>query len=202
MDWHAYECGLFCAIPAPMRSGDTDYLRFVLRYFAILNHGLPPSLPDSPGGGGEGALPHFEDLCTNKEKQTQETLTWCTQFAATFARFIPLPNGVTVPTLADLFLRIKSNTLGFPFTKDETIGWCLDSQVSMFNHSCDANCFISCGHDGTMSVIANSDIPPGQELCISYIDILRDEFKDTATRRAHLQDSYCFLCNCPKCEKK
>lgn len=28
-----------------MRSGDTDYLRFIIRYFTILNNGLPVSAP-------------------------------------------------------------------------------------------------------------------------------------------------------------
>lgn len=137
----------------------------------------------APGVQSIGVLSHFNELCTNKDKQTKETLNWCTQFASVsittnihhhtftitlpiiylhiviiifafsiqplppyllhhgyfvdkfdlqqlFAKHLQLPSGVTVSTLADLLLRIRSNTLGFPFTPDETIGWCL----GMFLH--------------------------------------------------------------------
>ena len=30
--YHSHECKLFCSLPLDMRNGDTDYLRFVLRY--------------------------------------------------------------------------------------------------------------------------------------------------------------------------
>jgi len=203
VEWHRHECGLFCCIPAAMRSGDTDYIRFVLRYFAIISHGMPPpSTSETLESGSGEVLNIFQDLCTNKDQQSQETLAWCNQFANLIAKFIPLPSGVTISSLVDLLLRIRSNTLGFPFTKDETIGWCLDNRVSMFNHSCDPNCYIACEADGTLLVKTKKSVPRVNELCISYIDLLLEQFKDVATRREHLKDSYCFLCSCVRCRKE
>ena len=59
-----------------MRSGDTDYLRFILRYLAIRRGGLPP-VPASAarplGGGGDG----FPDVCSNMAVQTEGFKGWC-----------------------------------------------------------------------------------------------------------------------------
>lgn len=202
VNWHHHECALFCSIPAAMRNGDTDYLRFILRYFVILSHGAPPSAPAASGkGNSEGAKTHFEELCTNKPQQTEETLAWCHHFASLFAKFLSFPPGVSVSSIEDLLLRIRSNTLGFPFNKDETMGWCLDVRVSMFNHSCEPNCYILPGPDGTMSLKTKIAISQGEELTISYIDMLLPEFKDVEARNAHLAETYCFSCECVKCRR-
>jgi len=202
LEWHTRECELFCSIPAAMRTGDTDYIRFILRYFTILNYGMTPSTPNAIGECSDAVLNNFQDLCTNKEHQSEDTLAWCIQFANLIAKFIPLPRGITISSLVDLLLRIRSNTIGFPFNKDETIGWCLDSKASMFNHSCDPNCYITSGVDGTLVVKTNKNVPRANELCISYIDLLLDQFKDVKTRREHLNNAYRFLCSCVRCRKE
>jgi len=204
LEWHQYECTLFCGVPASMRDGDTDYLRFVLRYFSILVHGPPPSLggPVCEGEGSPGAMSHFHELCSNNEKQTKEVIAWCNQFAGLFARYFGFPEGETVSSVAELLMRIRSNSIGFPFNVKETMGWCLDIRASMFNHSCDSNCFVTQGPDGTLLIKTKVDVKEGEELCFSYIDLFTDEFKDKQTRRTHLMETYCFLCACPLCSNQ
>jgi len=202
-EWHRHECILFCGVPTQLRDGDTDYLRFVLRYFSILVHGPPPS--DGAvyeGDGSPGVLSHFQELCSNEEKQTKEVIAWCNQFAGLFARYFTFPEGVTVLSMAEMLMRIRSNSIGFPFNPKETMGWCLDIRASMFNHSCVPNCFVTHGPDGTLLIKTNKDVKEGEELCFSYIDLLSDEFKDRPTRQEHLMQTYCFSCACPLCTPK
>ena len=56
-------------------------LHLVLTYYFIVVPGE---------GNSEGATLHFQDLCTNKPQQTQETLIWCNQFAN--VSFLAAPN--------------------------------------------------------------------------------------------------------------
>lgn len=49
----------------------------------------------------------------------------------------------------------------------------VDTQVSMFNHSCDPNCYIAVGEDGTMVVKTKKNVAKDDELCISCIFIGR-----------------------------
>jgi hypothetical protein len=130
------------------------------RYFSILEHGVPPD-----SGTCEGALKNFSQLCSNRSIHSKTYLSfplalsstsirltwtiitcrflaWTAKFAVLFTKSFTLPKGVTPSDLVDLFCRIKSNSLGFPFNKDETMGWCLDVRASMFNHSCVPNCCI------------------------------------------------------------
>jgi len=182
-----------------MRNGDTDYLRFVLRYFSILQHSVPPGSGDS-----EGAQ-NFSQLCSNRDIHSKTYLAWAAKFAVLFTKSFTLPPGLSPSDLVTLFCRIKSNSLGFPFNKDETIGWCLDVRASMFNHSCVPNCYITNGKDGTLIVKTKKNVTQNEELCISYVDLLSSEFSDEKNRREHLFETYCFWCQCethPKVDNK
>eukprot|EP00026_Physarum_polycephalum_P014185 Phypoly_transcript_14673.p1 GENE.Phypoly_transcript_14673~~Phypoly_transcript_14673.p1 ORF type:complete len:276 (+),score=3.64 Phypoly_transcript_14673:2-829(+) len=189
--YHSHECQLFCSLPVDMRNGDTDYLRFVLRYFSILQHGIPPE-----SGACEGAANKFSQLCSNRNIHSKTFLAWTAKFAVLFTKSFTLPKGITPSDLVDLFCKIKSNSLGFPFNKDETMGWCLDVRASMFNHSCVPNCYITNGKDGTMVVKTLKSVSKDEELCISYVDLLSPEFSEEQKRREHLFETYCFWCQC------
>ena len=122
-----------------MRAGDSDYLRFVLRYLSSRDHGPDPA--SSSSGGTQ-----FEILSTNRELQTPEFVLWTTQMAALFESHGLLEgSGVDTDELADLFCKIRANALGFPFCEEENLGWSLHANASMFNHSCVPNCFIEQG---------------------------------------------------------
>ena len=120
-----------------MREGDTDYLRFVLRYLAYRVHG-----PD-PASDGEGT--RFDLLSTNRELQTAGFVSWTEQMAELFRTHNLVHESVQTDELADLFCKIRANALGFPFNEAENMGWSLHETASMLNHSCVPNCFIEQG---------------------------------------------------------
>ena len=136
-------------VPQGMRSGDTDYLRFILRYLAVRRGGLPPVPPGAAPPDGDGAN-GFPDLCSNMDVQTDEFKSWASNFASLFAAHVDFPEGVTVEEVALLLAKIRANSLGFPFTSDgeTTLGWCLHSAASRFNHSCVPNCCVVAPADG------------------------------------------------------
>ncbi|GIL65835.1 hypothetical protein Vafri_19475 [Volvox africanus] len=66
---------------------------------------------------------------------------------------------------------------------------------SCINHSCDPNCTAACDTgDRTVIVLAQRDIPAGEEITVSYID-LSLPYKE---RQADLRD-YGFVCRCARC---
>lgn len=53
-EWHAQgECAAFMSINPGMRRGDTDYLRWFLRFFDLLRRGTMPSSAEGAGSGVE-----------------------------------------------------------------------------------------------------------------------------------------------------
>jgi hypothetical protein len=132
-----------------MRSGDTDYLRFILRYLAVRRTGCLPPIPTGvahPDGEGANGFPN---LCSNMDVQTDEFKEWARNFAGLFAAHVEFPPGVTVEEVAVLLAKIRANSLGFPFTTDgtTTLGWCLHSAASRFNHACTPNCCVVAAPD-------------------------------------------------------
>ena len=213
--WHEHECGLFCGVPVGMRQGDTDYLRFVCRFFAICCHGAPPaSLPGSRllsptpeldevfklrGRGKSRTDIRFLDcLSTNEELQSEDFRSWCSNFAQLFERHVKFPAGYTVSDLADLLMRIRTNGLGFPCSdKHGTLGWSLDLYASFLDHSCSPNCEVTMDDGGKLLVRTLTDIQDGSPLLISYVDV---ESRTPKERRDHLFELYRFRCSCERCE--
>ncbi|GIL85141.1 hypothetical protein Vretimale_10792 [Volvox reticuliferus] len=66
---------------------------------------------------------------------------------------------------------------------------------SCINHSCDPNCTAACDTgDRTVTVLAQRDIPAGEEITLSYIDVSLP-YKE---RQSELRD-YGFVCRCVRC---
>ncbi len=63
------------------------------------------------------------------------------------------------------------------------------------NHSCVPNCRVTYESDHRATLTAITDIEPGQELFISYVD----EYAPLAERRENLAE-YGFVCACPRCK--
>jgi len=171
--WHVDgECAAFQKVPAHLRKGDSDYLRWFLRYFDLRRRGPPPPPGAAPrddvagdggGGGVEGEAVKtsnvggsrdldaaaanrvcpFTGLVDLEAIQTESFREWAKGFAKLFASHCaPLPLGVGEGEVYGLLLRQRVNALGFPFSSDATLGWCLHAAASRLNHSCSPNCFI------------------------------------------------------------
>lgn len=201
-----YECKAFMGIPANLRQGDSDYLRFVLRLFSIMEIGFP-SYPKplcemkNYKSFDDDAKDCFSSLCTNKRLQKPEVIAFVKNFAALFARYTCFPAGMTENKLADVLLRIRMNSLGFPFNEQATLGWSVHTQASLMNHSCAPNCYVANGDIddfGIMNVVAKKDIAKGEELMISYVDLTK--ITDDQERLDYLYENYCFVCKCSRCK--
>eukprot|EP01012_Entosiphon_sulcatum_P040985 TRINITY_DN54741_c0_g1_i1.p1 TRINITY_DN54741_c0_g1~~TRINITY_DN54741_c0_g1_i1.p1 ORF type:complete len:292 (+),score=20.41 TRINITY_DN54741_c0_g1_i1:59-934(+) len=206
-EFHATECDWYCAIPAAMRSGDTDYLRFVLRYFNVLLNGWQPERPECLAEMGEQATvaEYLSQLRGHRDEQPASFLSWANKFAVLFTQFVTLPAPVGgTEGLVELFCRIRTNSLGYPFSTEQTMGWSLHSisRASGFNHSCDPNCRMTPGPEGSLVVRTLRDVQPEEELTISYVDLQTPEYNDAEARREHLLDTFRFACCCPRCVRE
>ncbi|KAJ0396056.1 hypothetical protein ATCC90586_005643 [Pythium insidiosum] len=76
-------------------------------------------------------------------------------------------------------------------------GTALFTGICTMNHSCDPNCTVIYMKDGKAQVYAVQDIKPGEELCISYIDV----DQDLEDRQLCLRE-YQFECHCARCEEE
>lgn len=65
---------------------------------------------------------------------------------------------------------------------------------AIFNHSCDPNISFTC-KDSKMYFFSNRDIVKGEELCISYIDVMQNHVE----RKKQLLSRYGFVCGCELC---
>ncbi|ESL09039.1 hypothetical protein TRSC58_03248 [Trypanosoma rangeli SC58] len=195
LEAHKLACAWFCSLPDSVRAGDTDYLRFALQYGsrAVL--------------GDTRLLLAVEELCINTVQKFTETQRFCESFAKlvveTFA-----PQGYRVDTghLCGVLLRTKSNSIGYPFNEETTLGWSLQKEFCMINHSCVPNAAVVRPRRATttgacsMELVARCSIKAGEELTIAYIDV-ESYTDDVEARRRRLMEDYGFLCRCPKCDK-
>ncbi|KAG3173543.1 hypothetical protein PI124_g1302 [Phytophthora idaei] len=94
-----------------------------------------------------------------------------------------------------LFGRVNCNA--FSIANDvtnEAVGIGLFPEGALFNHDCDPNCVVSFkGREMKVHVV--KDVEVGQELTVSYIELLQS----TEKRRMELKDSYFFDCQCTRC---
>lgn len=118
--------------------------------------------------------------------------------------------------LSCMLLKTRCNSLGFPFTTEETIGWSLDGFACMINHSCEPNAAIvhadrdeaflslpsssnSCSSfTGCFGIKSIRPIHENDEITISYVDEEAYD-SDVEGRTRALLDLFRFLCTCPKC---
>lgn len=80
-----------------------------------------------------------------------------------------------------------------------TVGVAVSPVMALANHACEPNAVVVFPHgplrkDG-MHIVAIADIPPGQEILTSYVDVANPR----RLRQAELQDRYHFECHCKLC---
>ena len=183
---HEGWCQWFRMLPEAVRAGDTDYVRFVLEYCARILRG-------------------DTDLLEEIRKLTFADIdaAFCESFSARIVeRFGPHGLAVSSEHIAGVIRRTKTNSLGFPFDSERTLGWSIHSELCMLNHSCIPNCAIrrSSSVPGAAELVAVTDVERGDELTISYIDV--ESFPDVVARTTHLLERYAFLCRCELCQSQ
>ncbi|XP_056150702.1 N-lysine methyltransferase SMYD2-like [Lampris incognitus] len=99
--------------------------------------------------------------------------------------------------LLTLFSQVACN--GFTVEDEELshIGTAVYPDVALINHGCLPSVIVT--YRGTVAEVrAVQDMKPGDELLISYIDLLYP----TDDRNNRLRDSYYFTCDCQECKTK
>ncbi|KAF1781559.1 Zinc finger, MYND-type [Phytophthora cactorum] len=145
---------------------------------------------------------HLEDHTELKRQQfnamTQLVLLLLSRYKGDKQEQIPsfekLQNDLEAKILK-LFGRVNCNA--FSIANDvtnEAVGIGLFPEGALFNHDCDPNCVVSFkGREMKVHVVKNVEV--GQELTVSYIELLQS----TKKRRMELKDSYFFDCQCTCC---
>lgn len=103
---------------------------------------------------------------------------------------------LSAETIVKLFCIIFVNAHGIcPSDSDHDVGIGLYPLVSMISHDCRPNCCFSTRDDRTIVVSSIADIDAGEEICLSYVDLMQP----THVRRKTLLESKYFLCQCERC---
>lgn len=228
---HQTSCGWYNELPPAVRASgmDTDYIRFCLLYGAkVLHEDL-------------ACLAHMEALVDNVDTQPAEVIAFCRTFArdkvvATFGPSSSLASAtastprfpVSAEDLTSMLLKVRCNSIGFPFSKDDTLGWTLQGKLCMVNHSCLPNAAIVLAEEnrhcqalltrhpksvhqvdaadlpigsklvGCCCLVALRNIKKGDEVTISYVDMETNQ-DDVVERSRVLLETFRFLCTCELC---
>ncbi|KAJ8324122.1 hypothetical protein O5D80_007328 [Batrachochytrium dendrobatidis] len=97
-----------------------------------------------------------------------------------------------------LACRINSNSHGVydaTGNKSGEIGVGMFPFVAMLNHSCAPNCAFVTSQSGQMLVRTLTQVSPGTELCVGYIDLFTSRWE----RRGKLLTTKLFWCTCIRC---
>uniref|UniRef100_A0A8C4GV76 [histone H3]-lysine(4) N-trimethyltransferase n=1 Tax=Dicentrarchus labrax TaxID=13489 RepID=A0A8C4GV76_DICLA len=134
---------------------------------------------------------HVEDVDNEKREMNEADVAGLHRY---FSKHLELPGHKDLLTL---FSQVACN--GFTIEDDELshIGTAVYPDVALINHSCLPSVIVT--YDGTSAdVRAVKDMKPGDEVLISYIDVLYP----TDDRNNRLRESYYFTCECKECKSK
>ncbi|KAM8846069.1 N-lysine methyltransferase SMYD2-B isoform 1-T1 [Synchiropus picturatus] len=134
---------------------------------------------------------HVEDVDNEKREMSEADIAGLCQF---YSKNLDLPDHKELLTL---FSQVACN--GFTVEDEELshIGTAVYPDVALINHSCLPSVIIT--YKGTCAEVrAVKDMEPGDEVLISYIDLLYP----TDDRNNRLRESYYFSCDCPECHTR
>ena len=186
---HAVVCQWYMSLDEQTRSGDTDYLRFVLEYAARVQQ------------GDTRLMMALSQCCTNEASQDAQVLRFCSSFSELVVRHFG-PRGMAIDRehINQLLMRTKVNSLGFPYDLERAYGWAMDSTICAVNHSCVPNCVVQCSKGGKMTLATIRDVAEGEELTIAYVT--PQDIPNVKDRSRELLEHYRFLCRCTLCEQQ
>ncbi|KAK1763503.1 hypothetical protein QBC33DRAFT_459372 [Phialemonium atrogriseum] len=112
-------------------------------------------------------------------------------------RFLNLSTHDGANGYTDLVHKIfTTNTFRTSVNDGESDFYSTFTEVSRLNHDCQPNCGYYFDHTTlSLKVIAATDISPGEELSVSYIDVLQPRSK----RQGYLHTHWGFHCSCKRC---
>ncbi|XP_044147833.1 histone-lysine N-methyltransferase SMYD3 isoform X1 [Bufo gargarizans] len=122
--------------------------------------------------------------------------------AATLEQYLKkeIPDSSKLPPgfqTLEYFCKLTCNSFTISDGEMQDVGVGLYPSMSLLNHSCDPNCVIV--FEGTrLHLRTVKEIPQGQELTISYIDVKMPSHM----RQLQCQRQYCFTCDCDRCVSK
>lgn len=134
---------------------------------------------------------HVEDVDNDKREMNEADIAQLHQF---YSKHLDFPDHSDLLTL---FSQVACN--GFTVEDEELyhMGTAVYPDVALVNHSCLPNVIITF-NGTTAEVRAVKEIKPGDEVMISYIDLLYP----TDDRNNRLLESYYFTCDCQECKNK
>lgn len=171
----------------------------------------PKEFPVMPNDNGLT----YEDYCqlvSNRENFPQATIEsleyWICDYIRRLGEWVGHRKESNIELL-DILLRNRCNAFYIqgrlrehPATKDmvgQSRGCGIYVRNSFFNHSCRPNVnYWVVENSLRVECTAGEAVAQGEELCISYIDTQQD----LASRRAKLQESYLFTCDCARCTEE
>ncbi|KAI3364308.1 hypothetical protein L3Q82_011106 [Scortum barcoo] len=134
---------------------------------------------------------HVEDMDNEKREMNEADVAALHRF---YSKHLELPDHKDLLTL---FSQVACN--GFTIEDDELshMGTAVYPDVALINHSCVPSVIVT--YKGTSAEVrAVQDMKPGDEVLISYIDLLYP----TDDRNNRLRESYYFTCECQECKSR
>ncbi|XP_068580656.1 N-lysine methyltransferase SMYD2-like [Cebidichthys violaceus] len=134
---------------------------------------------------------HVEDVDNERREMNEADVAGLHRF---FSKHLELPDHKDLLTL---FSQVACN--GFTVEDDELshMGTALYPDVALINHSCLPSVIVT--YNGTSAEVrAVKNMKPGDEVLISYIDLLYP----ADDRNNRLRESYYFTCDCQDCKTK
>ncbi|XP_017278763.1 N-lysine methyltransferase SMYD2 [Kryptolebias marmoratus] len=134
---------------------------------------------------------HLEDEDNEKRERTEADIAGLYRF---YSKHLEIPDH---KGLLQLFSQVACN--GFTVEDDELsqMGTAIYPDVALINHSCLPSVIVTY-NGASAEVRAVKDMKPGDEVLISYIDLL----SPTEERNTRLRESYYFTCDCQECKSK
>ncbi|KAF7230611.1 N-lysine methyltransferase SMYD2 [Nothobranchius furzeri] len=189
-DWpmHKLECSAMTAFGENWCPSETT--RLVARILAKKKMQKEPSASEKMLLIGE-LQSHLEDEDNEKREGTEADIAALYRF---YSKHLEMPDHKDLLTL---YSQVACN--GFTVEDDELfqMGAAIYPDVALINHSCLPSVIVT--YNGTSSEVrAVQNMKPGDEVLISYIDLLYP----TEDRNKRLRESYYFTCDCNECKTK
>ncbi|XP_066294493.1 histone-lysine N-methyltransferase SMYD3-like [Branchiostoma lanceolatum] len=162
----------------------TDSIRLIAR---IINK----TKTDGPGVPGNS----IDELQSNLREMPENVKEMFAQLAVILRMYVGRDVMDDAREIFELFGRMTCNTFSICDSEMQYIGIGIYPKMSLFNHSCAPNC-VAVFNGLRMEVRAIQTIQPGEELLISYVEMLAL----SKVRKQQLLQQYYFTCRCPSCQ--